>query len=37
MAGDWNMMLDTFKDYQNYNHMNNPKARGVVERIITDL
>ena len=37
MAGDWNMVLDTFKDYQNYKHVNNPKAREVVESMITDL
>ena len=37
MAGDWNMVLDIFKDYQNYKHVNNPKAREVVESMITDL
>ena len=30
-------MLGTFKDYQNYKHVNNPKAREVVESVITDL
>ena len=37
MAGDRNMVLDTFKDYQNYKHVNNAKAREVVESMITDL
>ena len=37
MAGDWNVVLDTFKDFQNYKHVNNPKAREVVEIMITDL
>ena len=37
MAGDRNMVLDTFKDYQNYKHVNNPKAREVAESMITDL
>ena len=37
MAGDWNNVLDTFKEYQNYKHVNNPKAREVVESVITDL
>ena len=37
MAGDWNMVLDTFKDYQNYKYVNNPKAREVFESMITDL
>ena len=37
MSGDWNMVLDTFKDYQNYKHVNNPKAREVAESMITDL
>ena len=37
MAGDWNMVLDTFKNCQNYKHVNNPKAREVVESMITDL
>ena len=31
------MVLDIFKDYQNYKHINNPKAREVVERMITGL
>ena len=31
------MVPHTFKDYQNYKHVNNPKAREVVESMITDL
>ena len=31
MSGDWNMVLDTFKDYQNYKYVNNPKAREVLK------
>ena len=37
MAGDWIMVLDTFKDYENYKHVNNPKAREAVESMITEL
>ena len=27
LAGDWNMVLDTFKDYQIYKHVNNPHSK----------
>lgn len=28
IVGDYNMVIDTSKDYFNYLHVNNPKARG---------
>ena len=31
------MLLDTFKDYQNYKHLNNPKANVVAESVIIDI
>ena len=37
MVGDWNMVLDDFTDYQNYKHVNNPKAREVAESMINEL
>ena len=37
IAGDWNLVLDPSRDYQNYKHTNNPKAKEVVEEIIEHL
>ena len=37
IAGDWNLVLDPDKDYCNYRHVNNPKAREQVEDMIIDL
>ena len=31
------MVFDTFKDYQNYKHLNNPKANVVAESMIIDI
>ena len=30
MCGDWNFVLDPDLDYNNYLHINNPKARKVI-------
>ena len=37
IAGDWNIVIDPFRDYHNYKHVNNPKAKEAVESMITDL
>ena len=37
IAGDWNLVLDPSRDYQNYKHINNPKSKEVVEEIIEHL
>ena len=37
IGGDWNLVLDTEKDYKNYLHVNNPNARNVVIDMIDDL
>ena len=36
IVGDWNLVLDPHYDYNNYKHINNPKATEAVERIISD-
>ena len=33
LAGDWNMVLDTFKDYQIYKHVNNPPQQDKLLKI----
>jgi exonuclease III len=37
MAGDWNLVLDPTKDYNNYKHINNPKAQDKVLEMSVDL
>ena len=37
IVGDWNMLLDPEVDGKNYKHINNPKARLEVLKIITEL
>lgn len=37
IAGDWNLVMDPSRDYQNYKHINNPKSRDVVDEIIDSL
>ena len=37
MAGDFNLVLDPNKDYNNYKHTHNTKSRQVVEKIIDNL
>ena len=36
MCGDWNLVLDMEKDYDNYSHVNNPKARKVVLNLLEE-
>lgn len=36
MAGDWNLVLDPVRDYQNYKSIYNDKARGKLEEIIEE-
>ena len=33
-CGDWNLVVDESNDYQNYKHVNNPKAREVVKEMM---
>ena len=37
IGGDFNLVLDAAKDYHNYKHVNNPKAKEEVENMIEDL
>ena len=37
ISGDWNMVLDPSRDYQNYKHINNPKSKEIVDKIIDNL
>ena len=37
IGGDFNLVLDPSRDYHNYKHVNNPKARETVEKMITEL
>ena len=37
IVGDWNMLLDPEVDGKNYKHINNPKARLEVLKMITEL
>lgn len=34
LCGDWNLIIDPSLDYENYSHINNPRARQIVIRII---
>ena len=36
ICGDWNLILDTEKDCDNYLHVNNPKARRVVLTLVEE-
>ena len=36
MCGDWNLVLVIEKDYDNYLHVNNPKARKVVLNLLEE-
>ena len=36
MCGDWNLVLNVDKDYDNYLHINNPRAREVVINLLQD-
>lgn len=36
ICGDWNLVLDIEKDYDNYLHINNPKARKVVLNLLEE-
>lgn len=36
VCGDWNLILDTEKDCDNYLHINNPKARRVVLTLVEE-
>ena len=36
-GGDWNLVLDPTKDYDNYKHVNNPKSKEKVNEITTIL
>ena len=35
-CGDWNLVLDIEKDYDNYLHVNNPKARKIVLNLLEE-
>ena len=37
MGGDFNLVMDTGKDYFNYKHINNPNSRRVVQEMSTEL
>lgn len=37
LAGDWNLVLDPTRDYQNYRHNNNPRAQEAVEQMMSQL
>ena len=37
IGGDWNLVLNPSKDYYNYKHINNVKARETVLDLISDL
>ena len=37
ICGDWNLIIDPDLDCENYKHINNPKARGVVKEFLEDL
>ena len=36
MCGDWNLVVNADKDYDNYLHINNPRAREVVVNLLQD-
>ena len=36
-GGDFNLVLDPSRDYDNYKHVNNPKARDAVDHLMEDL
>lgn len=36
-VGDWNLVLDPNLDYDNYKHVNNPRATQAVEKMMSDL
>ena len=36
LVGDFNLVLDPEKDYFNFSHINNPKARNEVLELIAD-
>ena len=37
ICGDWNLIIDPVLDCENYKHINNPKARGVVKEFLDDM
>ena len=37
IVGDWNLVLDSQLDCYNYKHINNPRAKEVVENMILEL
>ena len=37
VCGDWNLILDTEKDCDNYLRINNPKARKVVLTLVEEF
>ena len=37
ICGDWNLIIDPVLDCENYKHINNPKARGVVKELLDDM
>ena len=37
IAGDFNLVLDSVRDYHNYKHINNPKAKEAVDDMIESL
>lgn len=37
MAGDFNLVLDPSRDYYNYKHVNNPRARQAVDEMTQEL
>ena len=37
ICGDWNLIIDPDLDCENYKHIDNPKARGVVKEFLEDL
>ena len=37
ICGDWNLIIDPDLDCENYKHINNSKARGVVKEFLEDL
>ena len=37
MAGDFNLVLDPSRDYHNYKHVNNPRARQAVDDMTQEL
>ena len=36
ICGDWNLVVNADKDYDNYLHINNPRAREVVVNLLQD-